>query len=161
METSLKNWLCPNFLSLPKKCELPKLCRGCSPPRPPGPYAYVYEKKVDSVACANRACASSDCLKQHSRKLWLSRFDPKIAWAGRVKCFYGENPPLPSQNDDPARKLKILAKQTFCFSVKQFATFCKEMYGKLARPRGSLGRRGVLLPRDNFFRINERPNHFL
>ena len=41
METSFKNWLCPNFLSLPKKSELPKLWGGCSPPRPPGPYAYV------------------------------------------------------------------------------------------------------------------------
>ena len=37
-----KNWLCPSFLLLPKKSELPKLCGGCSPPRPPGPYAYVY-----------------------------------------------------------------------------------------------------------------------
>ena len=35
-----KNWLCPNFLLLPKKSELPKLWGGCSPPRPPGPYAY-------------------------------------------------------------------------------------------------------------------------
>ena len=42
METSFKNWLCPNFLSLPKKSELPKLWGGCSPPRPPGPYAYGY-----------------------------------------------------------------------------------------------------------------------
>ena len=32
-----KNWLCPNFLSLPKKSELPKIWGGggCSPPRPP------------------------------------------------------------------------------------------------------------------------------
>ena len=35
-----KNWLCPSFLLLPKKSELPKLWGGCSPPRPPGPYAY-------------------------------------------------------------------------------------------------------------------------
>ena len=34
----------------------------------------------------------------------------------------------------------LLAKPTFCFSCKQFfATFCKEMYGKLARPSGQLG----------------------
>ena len=32
--------LCPNFLLLPKKSELPKLWGGFSPPRPPGPYAY-------------------------------------------------------------------------------------------------------------------------
>ena len=32
--------LFPNFLSLPKKSELPKIWGGCSPPRPPGPYAY-------------------------------------------------------------------------------------------------------------------------
>ena len=37
-----KTWLCPNFLLLPKKSELPKIWGGCSPPRPPGPYAYVH-----------------------------------------------------------------------------------------------------------------------
>ena len=36
-----KTWLCPNFLLLPKKSELPKIWGGCSPPRPPGPYAYA------------------------------------------------------------------------------------------------------------------------
>ena len=36
-----ENWLCPNFLLLPKKPELPKIWGGCSPPRPAGPYAYV------------------------------------------------------------------------------------------------------------------------
>ena len=40
METSFKNWLCPNFLVLPKESELPKLWGGCSPPGPPGLYAY-------------------------------------------------------------------------------------------------------------------------
>ena len=33
----LKNWLCPNFLSLPKESELPKIWGGCSPPRPHPP----------------------------------------------------------------------------------------------------------------------------
>ena len=32
-----KKWLCPNFLLLPKKSELPKIWGGCSPPRPPRP----------------------------------------------------------------------------------------------------------------------------
>ena len=36
-----KTWLCPNFLLLPKNSELPKIWGGCSPPRPPGPYAYA------------------------------------------------------------------------------------------------------------------------
>ena len=40
METSLKTGFAQNFLLLPKKSELPKLWGGCSPPRPPGPYAY-------------------------------------------------------------------------------------------------------------------------
>ena len=36
METSLlKNWLCPNFLLLTKKSELPKIWGGRTPPRPP------------------------------------------------------------------------------------------------------------------------------
>ena len=39
----VENWLCPNFLSLPKKSELPKIWGGCSPPRPPGPYAYGWQ----------------------------------------------------------------------------------------------------------------------
>ena len=37
METSLK--------TEKKKSELPKIWGGCSPPRPPGPYAYVLEDK--------------------------------------------------------------------------------------------------------------------
>ena len=37
-----KNWLCPSFLLLLKKSELPKLWGGCSPPRPSGPYAYGF-----------------------------------------------------------------------------------------------------------------------
>ena len=40
---------------------------------------------------------------------------------------------LPSQQDDPARQVNILAKPTFCSSGKQFTTFCKEMYEKLVR----------------------------
>ena len=36
-----KSWLCPNFLLLPKKSELPKIWGGCSLPRPPGPYPYA------------------------------------------------------------------------------------------------------------------------
>ena len=35
METSFKNWLCPNFLSLPKKSELPKLWGGAAAPLAP------------------------------------------------------------------------------------------------------------------------------
>ena len=37
METTFKNWLCPNFLVLPKTSELPKIWGGCSPLRPPRP----------------------------------------------------------------------------------------------------------------------------
>ena len=39
-----KNWLCPNFLSLPKKSELLKIWEGCSPPLLPG--LFVYAEKV-------------------------------------------------------------------------------------------------------------------
>ena len=41
MENVFKSWLCPYFLLLPKKSELPKIWGGCRPPRPPRPYAYV------------------------------------------------------------------------------------------------------------------------
>ena len=33
-ENVFKSWLCPNFLLLPKKSELPKIWGGCSPTRP-------------------------------------------------------------------------------------------------------------------------------
>ena len=132
--------------------------RGVTPSQPSNFRGSVYmRKKVDSVARANRACASSDCLKQHSRKLWLSRFDPaRLTGLGKSSVLMEKIPPPPrphyhNKNDDPARKLTLLVKQTFYFSVKQFATFCKEMYEKLARPRCSLGRRAILLPRDNCF----------
>ena len=34
-ENVFKSWLCPNFLLLPKKSELPEIWGECSPPRPP------------------------------------------------------------------------------------------------------------------------------
>ena len=36
----------PKFLLLPKKTELPKIWGGCSPPRPPGPYAYDHNTRL-------------------------------------------------------------------------------------------------------------------
>ena len=46
-----KNWLCPNFLSVPKKSELPKIWGGCSPPRPPpGPYTYGNKYKSSNIS---------------------------------------------------------------------------------------------------------------
>ena len=47
-----KNWLCPNFLSVPKKSELPKIWEGCSPPRPlpaPTPSGNKYKSSNISV----------------------------------------------------------------------------------------------------------------
>ena len=38
---------------------------------------------------------------------------------------------FPGPEDDQARRATLLAEQTF-FSRKRFATFCKEMYEKLA-----------------------------
>ena len=40
IENIFKNWLCPNFSSCPKNLSYPKFWGGCSPPRPPGLYAY-------------------------------------------------------------------------------------------------------------------------
>ena len=54
-----KNWLCPSFLLLPKKSELPKLWGGCSPPPPPGPYAFMIK-------------AQSNLATRHCPKFWLS-----------------------------------------------------------------------------------------
>ena len=36
-ENVFKSWLCPNFLLLPKKSELPKILGGWSSPHPPTP----------------------------------------------------------------------------------------------------------------------------
>ena len=53
MQTSLKTGFAQNFLVLPKKSELPKLWGGCSPPRPPGPYAYdslmTHQKRYGTI----------------------------------------------------------------------------------------------------------------
>ena len=43
-----KNWLCPNFLLLPKKSELPKIWGGGAT-APPGPYAYDSRFPPNSV----------------------------------------------------------------------------------------------------------------
>ena len=48
----------------------------------------IYEKKkLDSFARANNVCTCSDCLKQRSRMLWLSRLDwvdPAQTWIHTV-----------------------------------------------------------------------------
>ena len=56
METSLlKNWLCPNFLLLTKKSELPKIWGGPHSPSPPGPYVYVLPGSPRNLfPCAKR-----------------------------------------------------------------------------------------------------------
>ena len=43
-ENVFKSWICPNFLLLPKKSELPKIFGGgaTAPLAPPGPYAYAF-----------------------------------------------------------------------------------------------------------------------
>ena len=50
LENILNNWLCPNFSCCPKILGCPKFWGGCSPPRPPGPYAYAYIKKEECTA---------------------------------------------------------------------------------------------------------------
>ena len=47
----------------------------------------MWEKKLDSFARANNVCTCTDCLKQRSRMLWLSRLDwadPAQAWIHTV-----------------------------------------------------------------------------
>ena len=47
----------------------------------------IWEKKLDSFARANNVCTCTDCLKQRSRMLWLSRLDsvdPAQAWIHTV-----------------------------------------------------------------------------
>ena len=44
-----KNWLCPNFLSVPKKSELPKIWGGCSPPRPPRPVRLCQQRLMEGT----------------------------------------------------------------------------------------------------------------
>ena len=66
-----KNWLCPNFLpkkSLPKKSELPKFWGDCSPPRPPGPYAYAY---IVRIFCLISTTLHS-LVKLLKQTLWIS-----------------------------------------------------------------------------------------
>ena len=70
METSFKNWLCPNFLSLPKKSELPKLWGGCSLPRPPGPYAYDRDRFILPLLLPTPTIWFSIGHRKRSRKKW-------------------------------------------------------------------------------------------
>ena len=67
-ENVFESWLCPNFLLVPKKSDLPKIWGGCSPPRPPRPVRLW------------RHYACSDCL------------DPKTA--GKVTDFFASEPQL-------------------------------------------------------------------
>ena len=60
-ENVFKSWLCPNFLLLPKKSELPKIWGDCNPPRPSGPYAYEYEshQHVSKISATDDAILSN------------------------------------------------------------------------------------------------------
>ena len=51
-----KNWLCPNFLLLPNKSELPTIWWGvgaAAPLAPPGPYAYDHNAILSEECCIN------------------------------------------------------------------------------------------------------------
>ena len=69
----------------------------------------------------------------------LSRLDG-VDPAGRAKMFIwrkvgsARRVTLPSKKGGPARRVTLPAEPTFCFSCKQFAKFCKEIWEKLARP---------------------------
>ena len=48
----------------------------------------IWEKKLDSFARANNVCTCTDCLKQRSRMLWLSRLD----WVRGTQREYSSKP---------------------------------------------------------------------
>ena len=48
METSLRTGFAQIFSRCPKNLSCPKSGGGCSPPRPPGPYAYVFARGWNS-----------------------------------------------------------------------------------------------------------------
>ena len=56
METSLKTGFAQVFYCCPKNLSCPNFGGGCSPPRPPGPYAYgkdlSFQAKPDTVRVA-------------------------------------------------------------------------------------------------------------
>ena len=49
METSLKTGFAQIFSRCPKNLSCPKSGGGCSPPRPPGPYAYGNKTQLTSI----------------------------------------------------------------------------------------------------------------
>ena len=69
---------------------------------------------------------------------------------------------LPSKKGDPARRVTLLAKPTFCFSrspspgfsCERFAKFSKEMYEELAPARGSSSAQVTPLPGKRFLLVN-------
>ena len=83
----------------------------------------------------------SDCLRQCSRMLWLSRLD-RVDPAGRDKVFYGEK--LAWLGGWPYHNWPIshtwwstlLAEPTFCFACKRFARILRKW--KVGTPRVAL-----------------------
>ena len=71
----LKNWLCPNFLLLPKKSELPKIWGGCSSPRPPTCTPMVWQNICTNVSmiwlqlCLWHGAEKADCRELISRSV--------------------------------------------------------------------------------------------
>ena len=72
METSLKTGFAQNFLSLPKKSELPKIWGGCSPPRPPGPYAYGNKPQNVLNISRDTSNVASDTLSTQKKIVYAS-----------------------------------------------------------------------------------------
>ena len=82
-----------------------------------------------------------------------------LTWPGQSVYVEKRWPSLEgdSQKVDPARRVALLAKPTFRFSFKRFASFCKKMYEKLARlspGEARRGRRVSPLPGTTFLHIN-------
>ena len=101
----------------------------------------LYAKKVYPFTPVKSTRTCSDCVRQRSRMLWLSRLD-RVDLAGRGKVFYGEKLawlggwPYHHKRMNLARSATPSAEPTSCFVCKRFARIVRKW--KVGSPRVAL-----------------------
>ena len=120
----------PKFLSLPKKSELPKIWGGCSPPRPPGPYAYVYHELrhcIDCIQLTTLFLKSGDVKLMSSRRSSSCRHDVMTIAKQRNKQSFLR---LETRPDDAG--FKFVSLKVLQFKVKER---CKFLIGSILKKK--------------------------
>ena len=75
METSLKTGFAQILSCCPKKSESPKIWGGCSPPRPPGPYAYAWMARRQQNRAAQDSAVGRKILDRAAKSVTSCNVD--------------------------------------------------------------------------------------